>query len=401
MNVSRDRNVVSAEPAWFPDGTRLAWTGGMTGSTDIYVGLADGTAVHNWTLIMFGGFGSPEPSPDGNEIVFTKVAGEALYRAPYTPGGYVTLGTVKNLGTGSFPSWSPDGSRISATRWSNRTVGEIDNLDLATGTRTTLRATPGFADYEGEISPDGRRIAFTSDASGSDDIWIVELDASGAFLPGSLKNLTPWAATREGAPTWSPDGRYIAFLDRTNWYLRVMGSDGSNPVSFTSLGHVYDVAWSPGAPGEKLPAPDTEPPVVGLTVTEATLWPPNHQMVDVGLGLTVVDDTDSDPVVVLTVESDEPDDAKGGGDGATTGDVELRLAGGTLTSAPGAEAVSVKGGAADLADALESLLLRAERAGNGSGRTYRITVVATDAAGNETKAVADVVVPHDKGKGKK
>ena len=39
--------------------------------------------------------------------------------------------------------------------------------------------------------------------------------------------------------------------------------------------------------------------------------------------------------------------------------------------------------------------LRAERAGNGSGRTYTLTVTCTDAAGNRTVRTATVLVPHD------
>jgi hypothetical protein len=42
-----------------------------------------------------------------------------------------------------------------------------------------------------------------------------------------------------------------------------------------------------------------------------------------------------------------------------------------------------------------SLELRAERAGDGSGRTYTVSVTATDAAGNSTTVPVNVVVPHD------
>jgi len=42
--------------------------------------------------------------------------------------------------------------------------------------------------------------------------------------------------------------------------------------------------------------------------------------------------------------------------------------------------------------------LRAERAGNGNGRTYTISATATDAAGNTASATGTCVVPHDRGK---
>jgi hypothetical protein len=77
------------------------------------------------------------------------------------------------------------------------------------------------------------------------------------------------------------------------------------------------------------------------------------------------------------------------------------------TSGPGAfaltEASSSDGGAAsDVVGFVTGTpdvegLLRAERLGTASGRVYRLTYVAHDAAGNEAGCVATVVVPHDQG----
>ena len=75
---------------------------------------------------------------------------------------------------------------------------------------------------------------------------------------------------------------------------------------------------------------------------------------------------------LASVSSDEHDDAQGGGDGHTTGDI-----------------AGLDAGTADLA-----FLLRAERLGAGDGRTYTATYVATDGSGNETEGSAQVVVPH-------
>jgi hypothetical protein len=79
----------------------------------------------------------------------------------------------------------------------------------------------------------------------------------------------------------------------------------------------------------------------------------------------------------VSVSSSEPDDAPGDGDGSTTGDMA------------GAEADTPDTG----------ILLRAERSGSGSGRTYEITYAASDATGNSTSALAVVRVPHDLGEG--
>ena len=76
----------------------------------------------------------------------------------------------------------------------------------------------------------------------------------------------------------------------------------------------------------------------------------------------------SAPSASLSVSSDEPTDGKG--DGRTATDWQV-------------------------VDA-RHVLLRAERAGGGSGRVYTITIKATDAAGNTSTLPVTVSVPHDK-----
>jgi penicillin amidase len=118
---------------------------------------------------------------------------------------------------------------------------------------------------------------------------------------------------------------------------------------------------------------DTTPPVVTVTTSPALLWPPNHKMTTVNVTVTAVDACDPDPSIVLvSVSSSEPDDAPGGGDGHTTGDVQ-----GAASGTPDFE-----------------LLLRAERHGGGPGRTYVLVYQATDDSGNAATSTGDVIVPH-------
>jgi len=120
---------------------------------------------------------------------------------------------------------------------------------------------------------------------------------------------------------------------------------------------------------------DVTPPDISVTVSPDMLWPPNHKMVDIVATVTVSDVCDTAPTVVLTnVTSDEPDDAKGNGDGKTVNDIQ-----GNDTGTEDYE-----------------FQLRAERAGKGDGRTYTITYTVTDASGNSADAIATVEVPHDR-----
>jgi TolB protein len=71
----------------------------------------------------------------------------------------------------------------------------------------------------------GGRIAFTSVASGNEDIWLV--DQAG----GNLTDLTPYSPGSDQAPAWAPDGTQLAFIsDRTGARrLWLVNSDGSKP----------------------------------------------------------------------------------------------------------------------------------------------------------------------------
>jgi hypothetical protein len=121
---------------------------------------------------------------------------------------------------------------------------------------------------------------------------------------------------------------------------------------------------------------DTIAPTLTVTSTPSILWPPNHRMVDVNYNVVAIDACDPNPTVKLvSVTSSEPDDAPGGGDGQTTGDIQ---GAGTGTDD-------------------RQVQLRAERDGNTTGRTYVATYSATDSSGNTTSTSSSVQAPHDLG----
>lgn len=112
----------------------------------------------------------------------------------------------------------------------------------------------------------------------------------------------------------------------------------------------------------------TPPEIESLTADPAVLWPPNHKMRAVALAVAATDDSGEEPSCEITaVASDEP--VTGPGDN-TSPDWQVT---GPLT-----------------------LDLRAERLGAGDGRTYTIDVTCFDAAGNESTANVEVLVPHDR-----
>ena len=117
---------------------------------------------------------------------------------------------------------------------------------------------------------------------------------------------------------------------------------------------------------------DTTPPLLSVVASPMLLWPPSHKLHEIDAVLVVDDACDPDPVIELTsLVSNEPDNSTG--DGNTVDDIQE----------------------ADLGTDDRSFLVRSERKGNGSGRSYTATYTATDGSGNLTDAVAHVLIPHD------
>jgi predicted extracellular nuclease len=166
----------------------------------------------------------------------------------------------------------------------------------------------------------------------------------------------------------------------TEWHIN---ADEPDLIDYdtTFKGPNQDAIYAPDA----YRSSDHDPVVVGLdtcdeiapaidaiSVTPSVLWPANHKYVGVTATVTASDNFDPDvSVTLVSVTSNEPDN--GSGDGNTVNDIVT------------VDDLHVK--------------LRAERSGNGSGRIYTMTYVATDACGNSSEtASTTVTVPHSTGK---
>jgi hypothetical protein len=141
----------------------------------------------------------------------------------------------------------------------------------------------------------------------------------------------------------------------------------ATPVTFTGTDECGTSAFKVST----VTVTDTMPPAVTCHVAANTLWPPNHEFVDVGFVYSAGDVCATQPLAVaIAVTSDEhPSQELGAGGPVHCADAEVGPDG--------------------------SVRLRAERSGNGDGRVYRITVTATDSCGNATACSAEVRVPHN------
>ena len=92
---------------------------------------------------------------------------------------------------------SPDGKLIAFDL-----LGDIYTMPIAGGVPTRIAQGLSY-EQQPRFSPDGKRIAFTSDRGGGDNIWLMNVDGS------DKRQLTKEDFRLLNQPTWSPDGRFI------------------------------------------------------------------------------------------------------------------------------------------------------------------------------------------------
>ena len=202
-------------PLWSPDGTRITF-GRCMGTCDVVVINADGSGE---TVVTNDGFPGAW-SPDGNRIAFGRSDGIFVVNVDGS-------GLVRVADPQFVTGWSPDGRQLLL---GNDGDGDFEifalNLD---GSGVTQLTNNSANDGSGRWSPDGTRIAFSSNRDGPDlDIFVMRANGD------SVKQLTQ-NGVGDDSPGWSPDGTRIAFnSDRDgDEEIYAMNADGSGLTQLT------------------------------------------------------------------------------------------------------------------------------------------------------------------------
>ena len=183
-------------------------------------------------------------TPSGEEIVVSRghIFNQTLWRVPTLGGAPRQL---PGLGENAyFPVISPARGRLVYERWlANVNIYRYDlpGSPQQAGAPQKLIATTQV-DFQPQISPGGRRIAFVSARSGHDEIWVCDRDGSNAV------QLTAYEGTGNPAvPQWSRDGSLIAFDCSVsgNFDVFVINSEGGSPRQLTTYdGEDSRPTWS-------------------------------------------------------------------------------------------------------------------------------------------------------------
>ena len=232
-------------PAWSPDGAWFAFEADLDAFSDIYRAERAGGPPVRLTADVAGNY-EPAVSPDGAHVAFVSSRDRQAEVYRMAPDGADPVRLPAAPRDEWAPRWAPNGSLV-AVLSDERGRDELFVMRPDGTDRRRLNASrdgPEAEVLEGEPAwaPDGRTLLYSTRArGGASQIWSVDV-ASGAHRP-----LTGPDDASYG-PTFSPDGRWIAFVSERDGdpEVYVASADGSRPTRVTRApGPDWGLFWAP------------------------------------------------------------------------------------------------------------------------------------------------------------
>lgn len=225
-------------PHYSPDGRQIAFRRGLLPYCDLYVVAAEGGEVRRVTRLaaLIRGF---DWLPDGSGLVFASnhAGSQALYRVDIGDGSIRALGVA----SAQMPDVATRGDALAFEVPRMRSVMQGVVLDGGSGEASELAPSTG-SDSHAALSPDGDRIVFVSDRSGSLQLWLYE---------GAARQSV--ALTRDDGvqflyPRWSRDGRRVLVTRRRDGRGQLVEIDLSSQAQQVVSDAALDVRFATYAP---------------------------------------------------------------------------------------------------------------------------------------------------------
>jgi dipeptidyl aminopeptidase/acylaminoacyl peptidase len=202
--IANDRPARYIGLALSADGRRLAVSRrNAENVADVWIRDLDGSAE---AQVTFDGLGvAPRWSTDGRRLAFTttaKLPPRPFVRSLDPPGADRQLDDAP---TPMFvSSWCRDGERLVGVRIDPATRDDLYVLHVNGGRADPLPINTAANEYQGVVSPDDRWLAYVTDVSGRDEVWVASFPSGRGRRQVSVDG--------GSSPQWTDGGRALAFL---------------------------------------------------------------------------------------------------------------------------------------------------------------------------------------------
>jgi len=234
--------------SWSPDGTRIVLEYQSDGHPDMYVMNVEG----NTSIKLTDNLESEAQSswsPDGLKIAFVQFDSDYVGDIwVMNNDGSSKVNLTVSATTELCPRWSPDGNKIAYVGYYD---GNFQIYTMDTDGNNKTRLTNAGNNYYPVWSPDGSKIVFVSERDGNAEIYIMSYD-------GSQQTRLTSNTIIDCCPSFSPDGRMIAFYSAQGEDIWIMNRDGGGLRNLTNDPQSYDFpcvsisnyAWAGKAPAD-------------------------------------------------------------------------------------------------------------------------------------------------------
>jgi WD40-like Beta Propeller Repeat len=264
--TNTDASFDDENPAWSPDGQRIAFVSNRSGAPDIWVMNADGGGLQNLTNSAEND-DDPTWSNSGAHVAYFSQAGacppcdlHGIYTIPAgggTPQPFTLRGSDNSAP--STPSYNSAGTL--AWKFVSPPSQPPSHGVIFTGVAgpgTQLSPADPFGDTDPTWSPDGSKVAYIDAPTQFADTEIYAISSGGGGMDVNLTN----SPGDEATPTWSPDGTQIAFI-RGNRMFRIPAGGGMGVEIPTVEGQLFRGAaepdWARAVGGDPGPGDDPGP----------------------------------------------------------------------------------------------------------------------------------------------